>query len=127
MPLPPRDHRLDAGDSPLLLEAAARAARRLPDGALVLCGVVGLVAAAAALVIHPPIWLAALPALALAGFGTWGVADRMIGERDAHTGGAGSALRTLRFAAGLLGVSALVATALLAAAHTVLRTGSGWF
>lgn len=129
MPLPPRDHRLDATAAPSIFDALARRARASPDGALVACAAAGLAAVVAA-VAWPALWLLALPGLAVGGFGGWGVTDRMASDLASEPGAARralAALRALRLVAGVVGVAALVGFVLVLAMRTILTTGSGWF
>ncbi len=130
MPLPPRDHRIQVGETPSALRAIARRARSASDGLLVACAVVGLVGATAVVVLWPASWPLALPGLTLAGFGGWGVTDRAVSELSDSAELPASALRALRFlrlASALIGVAALVGFLLVASTRTGFTAGSGWF
>lgn len=130
MPLPPRDHRLSGAGSATVLDVVARRARASSDGALVGCAAAGLVGAATIGVAWPALWPFALPWLAAAGFGAWGVADRAASEMAGAASPSPLAvglLLALRLAAGMLGVAAVVGFLLALATRTVVTTGGGWF
>lgn len=130
MPLPPRDHRIQVGETPSALRAIARRARSASDGLLVACAVVGLVGATAVVVLWPASWPLALPGLTLAGFGGWGVADRAASELAHSVDSSPSALRalrTVRLVSALAGLAALVGFLLVASTRTGFTVGSGWF
>lgn len=130
MPLPPRDHRLDAREAPSLVAGLARLARSSSDGALVACAAAGLAEAAAVGMIWPALWPLALVGLVLACFGGWGVADRAAGDLREPAGRHAGTLRLLlglRLACGLMGVAALVGLLLALATRTIVTTGGGWF
>lgn len=130
MPLPPRDHRIQVGETPSALRAIARRARSASDGLLVTCAVVGLVGATAVVMFWPASWPLALPGLTLAGFGGWGVTDRAVSELSDSAEIPASTLRALRFlrlASGLIGAAALVGFLLVSSTRTGFTAGSGWF
>lgn len=130
LPLPPRDHRLDATAAPSILDAVARRARASSDGVLVACAAAGLVAAVTVAVAWPALWPLALPGLAVGGFGGWGVADRTASDLAGEPGASRAMLgllRALRLVAGVIGVAALVGFVLVMAMRTVLTDGAGWF
>lgn len=130
MPLPPRDHRLAGAGSPSLLDVIARRTRAASDGALVACAALGLLAATTIVAVWPDSWAFALPGVALAGVGGWGVADRAASELDegpAAPPATIALLRAVRLAAGLVAVAALVGFVMAMALRTILTTGGGWF
>ena len=95
---------------PALLAARARAAT---DGRLALDVVGGMCAAAVLAVWHPAGWVIPCSiAVCLAAFGVWGITDREIIERAAHTAGGAprlvSTLRVLRVLATVTGTAAAI-------------------
>lgn len=130
MPLPPVDHRLEAGESPVIVDAVVRFGRRLPDGVLVLAAAMGVSAATAIFIFWPGLWQLALPVLAVAAFAVWGVADRAIAETAGRAPTAPAAprlLEILRLVAGTIALAAVVGTIIALLGRTIITTGSGWF
>ena len=88
MPAIPPDHRLDAASDAGLVRILAAAARRQPDGVLVLSAALGLVVGTVVLMVDA-LWMPlALPAAAAAAFGGWGIVDRTASEHRARHGDA---------------------------------------
>ena len=109
-PLPP-DHRLDQHRAPQALDAVARLARSCSDELLALTAGAGLVLAALVVTLLPDYWPAALPALSMAGFGGWGIADRTasdLARRPAPSPIRLGALHALSLACAVLGVGAVI-------------------
>lgn len=93
---------------PSLLALLSSRARHASDGRLVADVGVGTVLLATILIARPSLWLLAMPAVCLATFGAWGIADRELAEH-VGTRGRRAALATIRVAALLLGLAAAVA------------------
>lgn len=130
MPLLPRDHRIEGGETPSALRAVARWARSASDGMLVACAIIGLTGSAMVVVFWPAFWPLALPGLTLAGFGVWGVTDRMVSELSGVADSPESIIRALHFlrlASGVVAVAALLGFLLSASTLSVFTVGSGWF
>ena len=88
--------------SPSLPAALAARARAASDGRLALDVLVGLVAAISLAVWRPMAWPIGLSVgVALASFGTWGIAEREIQDRLRNAHMAGPAVRVFRAAQAL--------------------------
>ena len=106
-----------------LVELLVARARDASDGRLVLDVVGGLALALVFVMWRPSVWLVPFAVgICLLAFGTWGIADRELGERtDAPPGGAITALRVARVTAAVAGAVA-AALAVLAALGAALGT-----
>ncbi|HEX5438867.1 MAG TPA: hypothetical protein VFW98_17070 [Gemmatimonadaceae bacterium] len=101
-------------DATVFTLLAARA-RLAPDGRLALYAGVGIAGSAAVLLLHVEWWRLVLPCVAVAGFGVWGIADRMVSERAARGASAGwgtVGLRALKRVAAILGSAGALGTLL---------------
>ena len=72
-------------DHPSLFGVLAARARHATDTRLVADAAIGTTLAAAILVIRPALWVLAMPAVVVAAYGAWGIADR---EAAGHGPGA---------------------------------------
>ena len=77
---------LDRNPEISLTALLARRARKASDAHLIVDAVVGFVVAIAALLAQGPVWhLFASAGICFLSFGTWGIADRELGERAGVT------------------------------------------
>jgi hypothetical protein len=98
------------GQQPTLAEFLVQRARRASDGRLALDVAVGCVAAMAVILWQPTGWLPlSTAAVALAAFGSWGIADRVLTERLRAGAARTLALRAIRVVSAAVGVAAAVA------------------
>ena len=95
---------LAAPDEPTLFALLANSARRASDRRLAACCVYGLGLAGEVVVFHPAWWLLALPAMCLASFGAWGLAERAAAATCSRAGI--SSLRAVQVTAAVLGTLA---------------------
>lgn len=96
---------LDQGS---LAQLLARRARSASDQRLAIDVAAGLVVAAVAVVLRPPLWIPLMAlALALAAFGAWGILDRETADA-ASTGRRAALLRAARALVGMTGAAAAI-------------------
>src|SRR6476620_1421763 len=89
-----------------LVDFLARRARTSTDARLIIDAVVGFTVAIAALLSRGPVWyLFASAGICFLSFGTWGIADRELGERSA--GPTTRWLAIARFVSALVGFIAV--------------------
>lgn len=89
-----------AAHHPSLFGVLAARARQASDTRLVADAAIGVTLAVAILLIRPALWVLAMPAVVVAAYGAWGIADR---EAVGHSPG------TRRMALGVARVAALAA------------------
>jgi hypothetical protein len=102
-------HAAGATDTRTLGDVVAGAARRTSDGVLVACAALGVAGVAVIGLVWRPAWWLTPVMLALAAFGTWGIADR---ERTA-LGVRGLLFHVLRIVAALVGGAAAAFAAIM--------------
>ncbi len=102
-PSPPKS----AAEHPSLFGVLAARARHATDTRLVVDAAIGTTLAATIALIRPSLWVLAMPAVVLAAYGAWGIADREFAGRAA--GAPRTALGVLRGAFVVLGLIAALA------------------